>query len=703
MAETKTASPTAPPVAERIEHSTVVHGITLRDPYHWLKDPAYPEVSDERILAYLTAENAFFDARMAPYQGLVDTLFAEIRGRQPEHDVSVPYREHGWFYRWRYEHGAQYRIWERAPEADPEAWQVILDEPALAEGSEYFALGGFSVSPDGRYLAWSADRDGGERYRLSITDLESGIELDEPITETVGAPLWAADSRHFFYLKLNDSWRPYQARLHRLGTPLAGDRTVYEEMDDAFFVHLEDTQSEAWIQIGTGDHVTSEVRLVPAADPTAEPRLVAERRAGHEYDLDHREGRFYIRSNDSHRNFRLAVAPEATPEQAHWQTLIEGSDEHYLTGHFCLKDHVIVAERVAGLDRIRIISRPDAPTREEHHIRFPETACSVGFGTNPEYAQTVLRLGYESMVTPHTVYDYDLETRTLTVRKVQEIPSGYDAPAYVSERLEVTARDGARVPVSLVRRRDLTPGPDTPCHLYGYGAYGIAIEPGFSSSRLSLLDRGFVYAIAHIRGGDDLGYRWYEDGKLDKRTNTFNDFVDVSRHLIDSGRTSAGRLTISGGSAGGELMGAAVNQAGGLYGAVVAHVPFLDVLNTMLDAELPLTAIEWPEWGNPIEDPAAFALIRSYSPYDQLTPGAYPPMLLTAGLNDPRVGYWEPAKYVAKLRTLKTDDNWLLLKTNLGAGHGGQSGRFDALREVAEEFAFLLVSLGLAPARDLPG
>jgi oligopeptidase B len=464
-------------------------------------------------------------------------------------------------------------------------------------------------------------------------------------------------------------------------------------------VSIDETQSEAFIQISAGDHVTSESRLIPSADPGATPLLVAPRRTGHEYHLDHRAGQFYIRTNDTHRNFRLAVSPESAPEEANWQTLIDGSDSHYLTGHLCFRDFLIVAERVAGLDQIRIISDPGASTAREHYIEFPESSYAVDFGTNALFDQTTLRLGYESMVTPLTVYDYDLESRSLTPLKVQEIPSGYDPDEYQTERLLITARDGVQVPVSLVRRRDVSPGAETPLHLYGYGAYGISIEPGFSSSRLSLLDRGFIYAIAHIRGGDDLGYQWYEDGKLDKRTNTFNDFVDVARQLIASGYTGPGRLTISGGSAGGELMGAAVNQAAELFGAVAAHVPFVDVLNTMLDADLPLTPIEWPEWGNPIEDPAAFERIRAYSPYDQLVRRAYPPMLITGGLNDPRVTYWEPAKYVARLRHLKTDDNWLLLKTNMGAGHRGQSGRFDSLREVAEEYAFLLASLGLAGNR----
>ena len=588
-----------PPIAERIEFTRTVHGVTLSDPYHWLKDPAYPDVTDERVLAYLTAENEYFETQMAPHRQLVDEIFAELKARQPQEDVSVPYRLHGYLYRWRFERDAEYRIWERSKDTDPDDWEVILDEPKLAEGTEYFALGGLSVSPNGRYLAWSADTDGSERYRLSILDLDSGISIDEPIPGTLDAPVWAADSASLFYLKLNDQWRPHQAWLHRLGTPLTADRLVYEETDDAFFVGIDETQSEAFIQITAGDHVTSEVRVIPSADPKAEPLLVCPRRSGHEYHLDHRAGLFYIRTNDEHRNFRLAVTADAHPTPEHWATVIEGSDEHYLTGHLCLKDFVAVTERIDGLDQIRILSDPDSVKPTERYVEFPEPAYAADFGTNAEYDQRFLRIAYESMVTPRTVYDCELDSLTMTVRKVQQIPSGYDAGAYVTERLQVSARDGVTVPVSLVRRRDVAPGPATPLHLYGYGAYGMAIEPGFSTGRLSLLDRGFIYAIAHIRGGDDLGYHWYEDGKLDKRTNTFNDFVDVARHLIENGYTGQGRVTISGGSAGGELMGAAVNQAGALFGAVVAHVPFVDVLNTMLDADLPLTPIEWPEWGIP--------------------------------------------------------------------------------------------------------
>lgn len=687
-----------PPIAARIPHRSSHHGIELEDPYHWLRDSAYPQVNDPQVLGYLEAENAYFEHAMAPHQPLIGSLFDEIKGRQPALDESVPYRKDGYWYRWRFDEGAQYRLWLRASVADPTHWTVILDEPALAAGHDYFSLGGMAVSPDGRYLAWSADTNGSERFTLSITDLADGISLDDPIELTMDSPVWASDNEHLFYLRLNDNWRPYQVLRHRLGSPINDDEVVYEEADEAFFVGLDQTQSDAFILLTTGDHVTSEVRFLPANAPKATPQLICPRRTGHEYDVDHREGEFYIRSNDEHKNFRLIRTPQSQPTPEHWKTVIAGSDDHYLTGHLCLRHWILVSERIAGLDQLRVM--PAEPERDSHYLELSEQAYSLDFGANAEYDTGTVRLIYQSMVTPTTVYDYDLATRDLKRRKVQEIPTGYEVDDYETLRISAPARDGAWIPVSVVYRKGLQLDGTAPLYLYGYGAYGIAIPPGFSPSRLSLLDRGFVFAIAHIRGGDDLGYHWYEDGKLAARENTFNDFIDVARHLIEQGFTASGHIAISGGSAGGELMGAAVNQAPELFGAVVAHVPFVDVLNTMLDADLPLTPIEWPEWGNPIEDKSVFEHIRSYSPYDGLKAGTYPAMLVTAGLNDPRVTYWEPAKYVAKLRTLKTDQNWLLLKTNMDAGHRGQSGRFDALQEVAEEYAFILVSLGLP---DPPG
>ncbi len=689
----------APPVAAVRPESFTFHGITVTDNYRWLKDQDYPQVDDPDVLAYLAAENSYFETQMAPVQADIETLFQEIKARQPAEDSSVPYLYRNYWYQWRYAKGAQYRAWYRAPQDQPEDWSILLDEPALAEGHDYFRLGGLSVSPDGTRLAYSTDTDGSERFTLFVQDIVSGELLNTPIPGTIGEPVWAADSKTMFYLLVNEQWRPHQVHRYEVGGGGPGpDTLVYQEQDDAFFVGLELTQSEQYILITPGDHVTNETYLLPADQPTAEPRLIEPRRSGHEYDVDHQGDELVIRTNRNHKNFELVRAPLANPGEANWRTIIAASDREYLMGHFCLAQHVLVAERLDGLDQIRVLDEQG----QSHRVAFPEASYDAGFGITAAYNTTTVRLAYTSMVTPNTVYDYNINDRKLDVLKVQQIPSGYDASQYATQRLNVPARDGASVPVSIVYKKGFQADGSAPLYLYGYGAYGHAVSPTFSTTRLSLLDRGFAVAIAHIRGGDDLGYHWYEQGKLDKRTNTFNDFVDVARFLIDQKFTSAGRIAIAGGSAGGELMGAVVNQAPELWGAVAAHVPFVDVLNTMLDTSLPLTPIEWPEGGNPIEDKTAFEYIRSYSPYDQLQPGSYPPILVTAGLNDPRVTYWEPAKYVAKLRTLKTDTNLLLLKTNMGAGHGGKSGRFDSLREVAEEYVFMLTSLGLPLSGSAP-
>ncbi len=687
-----------PPRAKTEPHSFTHHGITVEDPWHWLRDDSYPTVDDEDIIAYLEAENRYFEAAMAPQQSLVETIFGELRGRQQEDEASVPSKEGDWFYQWRYPEGGQYRVWSRWPAADPNgregptpAAQVVLDEPALAADVEYFRLGAFAPDNGGRHLAYSTDTNGSERYRLVVRDLDTGALLPTEIENTIGAPVWVADDSAFFYTVVDENWRPWQVRLHRLGEPAQDDVVVYEESDPGFFVNIGACASRRYLVIDSSDHVTSETWLVPTDEPEATATVVVPRRQGHEYLVDHQGDRFVIRTNDQHPNTRLVTAPNDNPGEQAWESLLDGDDDLYILGFAVFKDFVAVHERVAGLDQLRVVERGS----EARHIEFPEAAYAVGFDDNPEFDTRTLRLAYTSMVTPNTVFDFHLGDDTLEERKVRKIPSGYDKSVYVTERLFAPARDGASVPVSLVRRRDTPVDGSAPLYLYGYGAYGSAMSPSFSTARLSLLDRGFIFAIAHIRGGDELGYHWYEAGKLERRTNTFNDFVDVARDLVQRKLATPGNIAIAGGSAGGELMGAVVNQAPELWGAVAAHVPFVDVLNTMLDDSLPLTPIEWPEWGNPIKDPAAFETIRSYSPYDQLKQGDYPPILVTAGLSDPRVTYWEPAKYVAKLRTLKTDDNLLLLKTNMGAGHGGKSGRYDSLREVAEEYAFILTALGI--------
>ena len=477
-------------------------------------------------------------------------------------------------------------------------------------------------------------------------------------------------------------------KYHRLGQDPATDVAIYEESDTGFFVSVGLTQSRSFVVLSTADHVTSEHYLIPSSAPLETPRLVSKRQVNRVYDVDEREGTLYILTNDTHVNFRVATASLENPGQ--WQELIAGSDRHYLRDLTAFKHFLVIEERIDGLDQIRV---RDAAGRE-HYVAFPENTYTASVGTNPEYDVTTLRLSYESQVTPRTVYDYDLARQSLEVLKVQQIPSGYDKTQYDSLRLTATARDGAKVPVSVVFKRGFPRDGSGPLALYSYGAYGHAVPPGFSSARLSLLDRGFAFAIAHIRGGDDLGYQWYLDGKLEKRQNSFHDFVDVAKCLIAERFAAPGGIAISGGSAGGTLVGVAANRAPELWRAVVAQVPFVDVLNTMLDDSLPLTPMEWPEWGNPITDAQAFATIAAYSPYDNVAAQAYPAMLITAGLNDPRVTYWEPAKWAAKLRALKTDSNVLLLKTNMGAGHGGKSGRFERLREVAEEYAFVLHAFG---------
>ncbi len=681
---------TTPPVAAKKPHSFSHHGITVEDPYNWLRDPGYPEVSDTAVLAHLEAENAWFEARMAPQKDRIDSLFKEMRGRIKEADKSVPQKDGDWLYWIEFEEGAEYKKWWRRPVSGG-ADQLILDEVALAEGKEYFRLGALSVSHDGRLLAYAVDDNGSERFTARIKDLESGELLADEIPGTLSALAWVADDKGLVYSLANEQWRTDNARLHWLGQPLGSDVELYHEDDDGFRVGSSLSANEQWLIISSSDHETSEVRLVPAADPLAHPVLVRAREKGVEYDVDLHEDTLFIHANDTHENFRLATAHLSHPGE--WTTLIEGSDEFYLTGVDLFRDFYVTEGRVRGLDTIAVRYYDD-PARVEP-ITFPEASYSAGLSDNPEWAMDTLRLSYESMVSPASVLDYSVANRSLTTLKVQEIPSGYDASLYTTERLEIPARDGTLIPVSVLYRKGREG--DGPLHLYGYGAYGIAIDPGFSTSRLSLVDRGFTYAIAHIRGGDDLGRAWYKAGKLERRTNTFTDFVDVAKGLIERGYTQAGRISISGGSAGGELMGAVANSDPALWGAVVAHVPFVDVLSTMLDADLPLTPGEWPEWGNPIEDKATFELIRSYSPYDQVSAQAYPPIMVTAGLNDPRVTYWEPAKWVAKLRELKTDQNELILKTNMGAGHGGKSGRFESLKETAEEFAFILWQLGIEP------
>ncbi|MEP3225557.1 MAG: S9 family peptidase [Parasphingorhabdus sp.] len=674
-----------PPVAEQRPHRYERHGYTILDPYHWLKDQSYPKIDDEDVLDYLKAENKWFEQNMAGQKALTDSLFEEMKARIKEDESSVPQKDGDWIYWSKFEEGKQYRQHYRKAVAGGDDI-LILDENALAKDKEYFRLGAMSVSPDGKLLAFSVDDTGAERFEARIKNLESGEMLGDVIPGTLSSLVWSADSKNVLYGLANENWRTDNARLHVVGTDISDDIELYKESQDGFTVGIGLTQSEKYITIATGDNETSEVRLVPADNPTATPMVISPRKKGREYSVEEHDGTLYILTNDDHVNFRLATA--SLDEPGKWTTLIAGSNQFYLTDVTTFQNFYVTEGRENGLDQVEIRSYDDPASIQR--IDFPEASYNAGLDDNPEYNVSKLRLDYESMVTPDTVLDYHLVDKKLETLKVQEIPSGYDASNYRTERVSIEARDGTMVPVSLVYKNGTKRDGSAPLHLYAYGAYGYAVPPSFSTTRLSLIDRGFIYAIAHIRGGDDLGRDWYLQGKLMQRTNTFNDFVDVANGLAEKGYTAKGRISASGGSAGGELMGAIVNSDPDLWGAVVAHVPFVDVLNTMQDESLPLTPGEWPEWGNPITDKAAFEYIRSYSPYDQVSAQNYPPMLITGGLNDPRVTYWEPAKWTAKLRATKTDDNMLLLKTNMGAGHGGKSGRWNRIQEVAEEFAFIL-------------
>ena len=683
-----TATKPTPPVAEQRPYSYERHGVTIEDPWHWIRDQKYPQVDDKDVLAYLTAENDYFGHWQAQHKGLLDTLFEEMKGRIKEDESSVPIRDGDWLYWWAFKPGAQYRTWYRKSVGGGDD-QIIFDEPVEAEGKEYFRLGALDVSPDGKLAAIYVDDSGAERFTIRIRDLATGKDIETVSNVGIGSAVWTSGSDGIVFNEVNDQWRSYRARFHRLGTPTDQDVTLYEETEElGFSVGVGKTQDKSLIVIGTGDNATSEVRFVSADDPTQPLTLVSPRKENRQYEVDAAHGKLWILTNDDHVNFRLAEADPASPGE--WRTVVAGSDRVYLRHVTSYRDHLAIQQRVDGLDQLILRTYQG----EERRIPFEEASYSAGFLGNPDFAPEAYRLAYSSLVTPATVYDYHPQDDRLEVLKVQEIPSGYDASKYETERLMITARDSKKVPASVVYPKGFKKDGSGKLFLYAYGAYGHAIPPAFNSNRISLLDRGWACAIAHIRGGDDLGYQWFLDGKLEKRTNTFNDFVDVAKGLIAAGFTHAGGIGINGGSAGGELMGAVVNSDPDLWGAVVADVPFVDVLNTMLDDTLPLTPGEWPEWGNPITDKAAFDTIRGYSPYDNVKQQDYPPLLITGGLTDPRVTYWEPAKWAAKLRANKTDSNLLMLKINMGAGHGGKSGRWERLHEVAETYGFVLTQVG---------
>jgi len=674
------------PIAEKRPSAREYHGFTLEDDYLWLKDDSYPVTDDEDILNYLEHENSWFEQQMEPRRPRVDALFSEMKGRIEDDETAVPWDEGAYTYRWRFAPGSEYRIWERRVKEGSE-FAVILDEPKEATGGDFFAVGQVEISPNGQMLAWTVDDNGSERYRLIVDNLETGERYIDGLENIRGTIVWGGDNNTIFYTPTEgDTWRAEKVMVHTIGTNQESDRQVFRNGDTSLFLALDLSQSEQYLFIILADHQSSEIRYLPINDPKSEPVLVSALRKNHMYSMDHGNGQFYVLTNDDHVNFRIATAPESNPSPANWQTLLPSSDDVYYQDVTVFKNFIAVEEMSNALSRIRVRLH----TTKEHYVEFPEQVYTSSLGNNPAYETDTLRIDYESMITPDSVYDYQPETRQLELRTQQVIPSGYDSDRFVTERLWVPARDGVQVPVSLVYRKDVARDGQAPLYLTGYGAYGSGMPPYFSALRLSLLERGVIYAIAHVRGGDELGYQWYLDGKLQKRTNTFNDFVDTAQFLIAEKYSVEGNIAISGGSAGGELVGAAIIQAPQLWGAAVLDVPFVDVLNTMLDADLPLTPLEWPEWGNPIESREAFEHIRSYSPYDNIQARDYPPMLVTGGLNDPRVTYWEPAKWTAKMRALKTDDNELLMKINMGAGHAGKSGRYDSFYEFAEQIDFIL-------------
>ena len=642
------------------------------------------------MIAYLEAENSHTKTIMCHTQKLQEQLYQEMRGRIKETDLSVPERMDDYFYYTRTEAGGQYPILCRKRGSLTAPEEILLDQNPLAAEHTYFRIGASEVSPDHRLLAYSVDTSGGEEFALYIKDLTTGELLAETIAGTSPGVAWANDSRTLFYTVLNGSRRPCRLYRHAVGSSPSTDALVYYEPDEAFFLDVNHTRSRRYLLLDIASHSTSEVRFLSADHPDGEFQIIQPREPGIEYSVTHHDEHFFITTNHGAPNFRLVRAPVANPSQSNWSPVLPYRPTVKLDATDAFRGHLAVYERQAGLRQIRIL---DLKSGDEHLIAFPEPVYTVRAHENPEFDTTLLRFTYTSMVTPSSVVEYDMNSRVWSVRKQTEVLGGYNPSLYRSERVFATAHDGERVPISLVYRAPLLLDAHRPLLLNGYGAYGLSYDPAFSSNILSLLDRGFIVAIAHVRGGEEMGRAWYDGGKLLNKRNTFTDFISCAEHLVSEGYTAPDRLAINGGSAGGLLMGAVTNLRPDLFRVVLAEVPFVDVVNTMLDASLPLTVIEYDEWGDPNE-PAAYANIRSYSPYDNVGARAYPNMLVTAGLNDPRVAYWEPAKWVAKLRARKTDGNRLLLRTNMGAGHGGASGRFDYLREIAFKYAFMLDLIG---------
>ena len=684
--ENKYAAKVSPPVAEKHPYVSVLHGDERIDNYFWMRDRDNP-----KVIAYLEAENAYTESMMQHTEALQTTLYDEMLTRIKETDLSVPYRKGDFYYYSRTEEGKAYPIYCRKHGSLDATEEVLLDQNELASGHDFLSLGVFQVSPNHQLLAYSVDTTGDEQYTLFFLDLTTHQVYPESIVETSPAFTWGNDSQTVFYTQVDPLNRPFKLFRHTLGFPPDSDVLIHHEQDESYFLDVSKTRSEAYILINLNSKVTSEVHYLDANNPTGSFQVIQPRCSGVEYEVEHHGSHFYIVTNDSAINFKLMKTLVESPSKKNWLPEIPHRDEVMISGVSAFADHLVVYEREAGLPTVRVRK---LSTAEEHYITFPESTYAIFQGNNPEFNTTTLRFNYTSLVTPNSVFDYDLETQKRELKKETEVLGGYDRTQYTSDRIMATATDGTQIPISIVYKKGMERNGPCPLLLTGYGSYGASYPPSFSSNRLSLLDRGVVIAIAHIRGGGEMGRKWYEDGKFLKKKNTFTDFIACAEHLIAHKWTSKDAIAISGGSAGGLLMGAVTNMRPDLFKVVVANVPFVDVVTTMLDTSIPLTVLEWEEWGNP-NDKTYYEYMKSYSPYDNVEPKDYPHMLITAGLNDSRVKYWEPAKWTASLRDMKTDDNILLLKTNMGAGHGGASGRYQRLKEVAFEYAFLLERLGL--------
>jgi oligopeptidase B len=685
------------PAAPKKPVTDTRHGITRTDDYAWLRADNWqamfkdPTILDPEIRKHLEAENAYMKAAMADTETLQKTLFAEMKGRIKEDDSSVPVKDGPFAYGTLYVTGGEQPSFFRTPRDGGER-SVLLDGDKEAEGKAYFRLGGVDHSTDHSRGLWSYDDKGSEYYTLRVRDLATGDDLADVIENTGGGGAWAPDGKSFFYTVLDDNHRPSKIFHHIVGTPQSDDRLVYEEEDPGFFMGVGGSMLDDFIYIDIHDHETSEYWLLPTSDLTGKPQLVAARETGLEYSLSEGGDVFYILTNaDGAKDFKIMQAPVDNPIRENWTDVVPHTAGRLIISHGAYARHLVWLEREAGLPQIKI---RDRRTGEEHSIAFAEEAFSLGLQGAAEYDTDVIRFSYSSMTTPSQLYDYNMVTRERTLLKTQEVPSGHNPDDYITRRVMAPAWDGAEVPVTLLYRKDLALDGSAPCLLYGYGAYGIAIPASFNTNCLSLADRGFVYAIAHIRGGKEKGFAWYEDGKMEKKTNTFKDFIAAADYLNQQKFTSYSNIIAEGGSAGGMLMGAIANMAPEKFKGVIAAVPFVDVLNTMLDDTLPLTPPEWPEWGNPIDSKEAYERMAAYSPYDNVSEKPYPAILALGGLTDPRVTYWEPAKWVAKLREKTTGSEPILMKTNMDAGHGGASGRFQRLEEIAFEYAFAIKVAG---------